>query len=59
MSLALKARLKCGGYILLGAPNRKIAALISRAFSAGLINFPFPRAALPAEAGRSLSPRLS
>ena len=37
----------------------KTAPLISRAFSARLINFPFPRAALPAEAGGSLSPRLS
>jgi hypothetical protein len=59
MNLALKASVKYGGYVLPGVSNRKLRPYFFRADSAKLINSPFPRAALSAEAGRSLSPRLS
>ena len=54
MDLALKARLKMRRLCFAGAPSRKIVALDSftGAFSARLINAPFPRAALSAETGR-------
>jgi len=54
MNLALKARLKCVSYVLAGTRTKNCLYLF-RAYSARLINSPFPRAALPAKAGARLA----